>query len=66
MKSWGDGIVGYNIQTAVDAEHHLIVAHEVTNKGSDRSQLSPMAKQAHEAIGVRHLTHINAIQPALA
>ncbi len=45
MKTRGNGIVGYNVQTAVDAEHHLIVAHEVTNKGSDRSQLSPMAGQ---------------------
>ena len=33
----GTGIVGYNVQTAVDAEHHLIVAHEVTNVGNDRS-----------------------------
>jgi transposase len=56
MKSRGNGIVGYNVQTAVDAEHHLIVAHEVTNKGSDRSQLSPMAKKADEAMGVEELT----------
>ena len=33
----GSGIVGYNVQTAVEAEHHLIVAHEVTNVGSDRA-----------------------------
>ena len=50
MKSRGNGIVGYNVQTAVDAEHHLIVAHEVTNQGSDRGQLTPMAKQAGEAM----------------
>ena len=56
MKTRGNGIVGYNVQTAVDAEHHLIVAHEVTNKGSDRSQLSPMAKKADEAMGVEELT----------
>jgi cob(I)alamin adenosyltransferase len=31
------GLVGYNVQTAVDAKHHLIGAHEVTNVGSDRS-----------------------------
>jgi len=58
MKSRGNGIVGYNVQTAVDAEHHLIVAHEVTNKGSDRSQLSPMAKLAREATGAEDLTVI--------
>lgn len=39
----GTGIVGYNVQTAVDAQHHLIVTHEVTNVGSDRSQLYNMA-----------------------
>jgi len=37
----GTGIVGYNVQTVVDAEHHLIVAHEVTNQGHDRSHLCP-------------------------
>jgi transposase len=46
MKSRGTGMVGYNVQSAVDSQHHLIIAHEVTNVGSDRSQLSPMAKQA--------------------
>jgi hypothetical protein len=52
------GLVGYNVQAVVDAQHHLIVAHEVTNIGSDRSQLSMMAKQAQEATGVRELTAI--------
>jgi len=47
----GTGIVGYNVQAAVDAKHHLIVAHEVTNVGSDRAQLSPMAQAAREAMG---------------
>lgn len=45
------GIVGYNVQAAVDAKHHLIVAHEVTNVGTDRAQLSPMAQAARDAMG---------------
>jgi hypothetical protein len=32
----GSGVVGYNVQVAVDIEHHLIITHEVTNVGSDR------------------------------
>ncbi len=48
----GSGIVGYNVQSAVDAKHHLIVAHEVTNVGHDRDQLSIMAGQAKTAMGV--------------
>ena len=52
------GLVGYNVQAVVDAQHHLIVAHEVTNIGNDRSQLSMMAKQAQEATGVCELTAI--------
>jgi transposase len=51
----GTGMVGYNVQTAVDAKHHLIVTHEVTNLGHDRTQLSPMSKQAKEVIGVDQL-----------
>ena len=43
------------LQTAVDAKHHLIVAHEVTNVGTDRSQLYNMARQAKEALGVEKL-----------
>jgi len=42
----GSGVVGYNVQTAVDTESHLIVAHEVTTSGSDRSQLANIARQA--------------------
>jgi len=58
MKTRGTGIVGYNVQTAVDAKHHLIVAHEVTNIGSDRDQLSAMAKLARTAMGTEELTAI--------
>jgi transposase len=58
MKTRGTGIVGYNVQTAVDTIHHLIVAHEVTNTGSDRNQLSAMSKLAQEEMGVEKLTAI--------
>jgi len=51
----GTGVVGYNVQAAVDARHHLIVAHEVTNVGNDRAQLSPMALAAREAMGKKKL-----------
>src|SRR5678816_2737993 len=51
----GTGVVGYNVQTAVDAKHHLVVAHEVTNIGSDRAQLSKMAVAAREAMGKQKL-----------
>ncbi|OJA04450.1 IS1182 family transposase [Halomonas sp. QHL1] len=51
----GTGTVGYNVQTAVDSKHHLIVAHEVTNVGHDRGQLFIMAKQAREATGIKEL-----------
>src|SRR6516165_6253533 len=47
----GTGIVGYNVQTAMDSENHLIVAHEVVNQGHDREQLASMAEQAKEATG---------------
>jgi len=56
MKTRGTGIVGYNVQTAVDTQHHMIVAHEVTNQGSDRRQLANMAKQAKTALTVDELT----------
>jgi transposase len=52
----GSGVVGYNVQTVVDAKHHLIVTHEVTNQGTDRSQLASMGKQAHQVTGVNDLT----------
>jgi transposase len=51
----GSGVVGYNVQTAVDTVNHLIVAHEVTNVGSDRSQLANTAQAAKEALKVEKL-----------
>jgi transposase len=52
----GTGVVGYNVQIAVDAEHHLIVAHEVINQGYDRHQLAPMALKAQQATGCEQVT----------
>jgi len=52
----GTATVGYNVQIAVDAEHHLIVAHEVTNQGYDRHQLAPMALKAQQAMGCEKIT----------
>jgi transposase len=51
----GSGVVGYNVQTAVDTEHHLIIAHEVTNSGTDRAQLANMGRQAKAVLGVDKL-----------
>src|SRR5947208_9120779 len=51
----GSGVVGYNVQVAVDTEHHLIITHEVTNVGSDRTQLANIASQAKEVLGVDEL-----------
>src|SRR5271169_3756621 len=56
MKSRDGGIVGYNVQTAVDTKNHLIVAHEVITEGIDREQLAPMAEQARAATGIDALT----------
>jgi len=56
MKSRDGGIVGYNVQIAVDAQHHLIVAHEVITEGVDRDQLSRVAEQAREATGIEQLS----------
>ena len=58
MKSRGSGVVGYNVQTAVDTKHHMIVAHEVTNQGSDRRQLANMAKQAKSVLAVEALAAV--------
>src|SRR3982074_98562 len=51
----GSGVVGYNVQVAVDTENHLIVTHEVTNVGSDRAQLANVAKQAKAVLQVEKL-----------
>ena len=51
----GSGVVGYNVQLAVDTKHHLIVTHEVTNDGSDRSQLSHVAKDAKMTLEAENL-----------
>jgi len=56
MASRGTGVVGYNVQGAVDAKHHLIVAHEVSQVGSARQQLAKMAKQAKDVLGTSKLT----------
>jgi len=55
MNSRGSGVVGYNVQSAVDSKHHLIVAHQVSNVGSDRRQLSPMAREAKSVLGTKKL-----------
>jgi transposase len=54
----GSGVVGYNVQIAVDTEHHLIVTHEVTNTGSDRSQLASVAKEAKAVLQAEKLAAV--------
>ena len=54
---YGDG--GYNGQTTVDVQHHMIAAHEVTNVGHDRTQLTMMATAAREAIGHQEMTALD-------
>jgi transposase len=51
----GSGMVGYNVQVAVDTKNHLIVAHEVTNVGHDRNQLTNMATKAKDAMAKTEL-----------
>ena len=57
-ETWRSGIVGYNVQVAVDTKHHLIVACEVTDDGGDRAQPAPMANAAREAIDKRRVVAI--------
>jgi transposase len=58
MKNRDGGIVGYNVQTAVDTKSHLIVAHEVVTTGTDRESRTPMAKPARAATSVDDLTMV--------
>jgi transposase len=51
----GSGVVGYNVQVAVDTKHHLIITHEVTNVGNDRAQLAHMAKQTKATLEAESL-----------
>lgn len=51
----GSGIVGYNVQSVVEAGHHLIVAHDAVTTGSDRQQLTAMSQKAEAAMGVNGL-----------
>jgi transposase len=51
----GSGVVGYNVQVAVDTKHHLIVTHEVINVGNDRSQLASAAKQTKDTLETESL-----------
>jgi hypothetical protein len=58
MKTRGSGVVGYNVQAAVETRHHLIVEHEVTNEPPDRGQSSSMATKAGAAMGMDSITAI--------
>lgn len=53
-----DSIVGYNIQSAVDAGHHLIVDIEATTQGNDQGQLNATAQRAKTELGTDTLTVI--------
>jgi len=56
MRAGGGGsVVGYNAQAAVDAQHKLIVAADVTNEETDLRQLSGLARQTKETLGVEKL-----------
>jgi transposase len=52
----GTGVVGYNLQAAVDTDSHIVVAHEIINLSHDRTSLANMGRQASEATGAQALT----------
>src|SRR6204780_970232 len=56
----GSGVVGYNVQVAVDTDHHLIISHEATNRGPDRAQLANMARQAKAVLKTEPLEAVAA------
>ncbi len=58
MKTRGEGMVGYNLQTAVDVNSHMIISHDVTNVGNDRNLLADVATEAKQVLGVDSLTAI--------
>lgn len=58
MKTHGEGMVGYNVQTAVDVNSHMVISHDVTNVGNDRNLLADVATEAKEALEVDSLTAI--------
>ena len=55
MRHRGTGIVGYNVQAAVDSKHHLIIAHDVITSGSDRDQLVSMSNKARQSLGTEKI-----------
>lgn len=58
MKTRGEGVVGYNVQTAVDVNSHLIINHDVTNVGNDRNLLTEVATETKAVLAVDALTVI--------
>jgi transposase len=55
LSKGGGTTAGYNVQTVIDTQHHLMVTQEVTQDGNDQQQLSPMALAAKAELGVDHL-----------
>jgi transposase len=65
MNARGSGVVGYNVQTAVEAKTHLIVTHEVTNVGNDRGHLATMANQALAAMGTEEIKRFTTVEAGM-